>query len=493
MKTEIELIDAISKELDNLPDSPKKNQLIDRSIRYQHLGSLPTTDNHFLIAEYIRDEFFTHQRMKSGVIHCYDTNKGYWKQKDPAYFRSEVQNICKIVYEGKTNTVSVVNSVTDLAKTELIADEGMFEQQDLNVIVFSNCELRFDGKGNSQVHPHAAENYRISGIKAKYDVDATCPTFLKFMDDTFANTKNPETLKQRVLELMGMTLISSNHDAQIIFLDGVGRNGKGTLQNIMHDILGAEAYVAVEPDALKHEYNMAKIYGKLMISCGDVDTGTFLDSGAVKKISGGDPVAGRHPYGKSFDFRASATVWMAGNNGLRTKDTSFAMMSRMNIIPFVNIVNEIDRDETLGQQLKAEIPGIVNLILDAYWKRCINKKFTFSVDVESEVNKWRADNNIFQQFAEQMLGYQLGNRINLSTVVGCFSEWCNMNNFTPTSTSKLRSGLSEILREKDITIDKNHGNRWRFKNLKILSFEEEKEIRNSKEGVDFDVSKVTFL
>ena len=474
IETEITLMkdgslkDEAMNELEQVKEHTEKVAVMEASP--ERVGSWRSEDHSKLSSE-IKREYSSHLRVKSGIIHRYNEHLGYWEVVPQDEFKAAVFGFCKEHYFGSLKS-GIVNSVFDLAKMELIADKRMFESQDEKVIVFSNCEVHGDDNGNWTKHDHAAKNYRISGIQAEYDPTAECPVFMNFMDQTFANTENPETLKQRVMELMGMTLISSNQDAQIIFLDGVGSNGKGTLQHLMEDILGTEACVTMAPDAFNVAHNIAMLYGKLMVLCGDVAKGVFIDDGMVKQISGGDTVLGKSLYKDPFAFKPQSTIWMAGNNGLQTKDTSHAMLRRINVVPFPNVVSEKDRDMTLGRKLKEEVPGIVNVILKAYGDKCKRGMFTDSIDVNRAREVWKTDNNICHEFAEDAIKYKAGSKVPQSQVYSIFKMWCDERGYRSVPNSKtFRKELASVIVDNGITVDNRSGGTYVWKGMAPPKFD----------------------
>ena len=84
----------------------------------------------------------------------------------------------------------------------------------------------------------------------------------------------------------------------------------------------------------------------------------------IKALTGGDPIAARFMRQDFFEFTPQFKLIIAGNHkpGLRSVDE--AIRRRFNLIPFTVTIPPEERDDTLGEKLQAELPGILAWMIE---------------------------------------------------------------------------------------------------------------------------------
>jgi hypothetical protein len=74
-----------------------------------------------------------------------------------------------------------------------------------------------------------------------------------------------------------------------------------------------------------------------------------------------------HKFRDPFEFRPYATCWFGTNHLPHTRDFSDALFRRAMVVPFNRkFTPGVDADPRLKDKLIEELPGILNLALDAY-------------------------------------------------------------------------------------------------------------------------------
>lgn len=79
----------------------------------------------------------------------------------------------------------------------------------------------------------------------------------------------------------------------------------------------------------------------------------------IKSLTGGDRISARFMRQDFFEFTPIFKLVVAGNHkpGLRSVDE--AIRRRFHLVPFTVTIPVEERDGTLGERLKAELPGIM--------------------------------------------------------------------------------------------------------------------------------------
>lgn len=91
----------------------------------------------------------------------------------------------------------------------------------------------------------------------------------------------------------------------------------------------------------------------------------------IKTLTGGDKISAQFMRQDFFEYTPQFKLIIAGNHkpGLRSVDE--AIRRRFNLVPFTITIPPHERDETLGDKLQAELPGILAWIIEGctIWRR----------------------------------------------------------------------------------------------------------------------------
>lgn len=95
------------------------------------------------------------------------------------------------------------------------------------------------------LRPHERKDYITLGLDLDYDPDAKCPTWEQFLLQVFGDDVSLVAFLQRAI---GHSLTGDVREDAFFILYGAGSNGKSTLINIVHVLLGI--YAAKVPSEL---------------------------------------------------------------------------------------------------------------------------------------------------------------------------------------------------------------------------------------------------
>jgi putative DNA primase/helicase len=99
--------------------------------------------------------------------------------------------------------------------------------------------------------------------------------------------------------------------------------------------------------------------GARLVTAVETEEGRRWAESKIKSLTGGDRIAARFMRQDFFEFTPIFKLVVAGNHkpGLRSVDE--AIRRRFHLVPFTVTIPIEERDESLGDQLKAEWPGIL--------------------------------------------------------------------------------------------------------------------------------------
>jgi putative DNA primase/helicase len=200
-----------------------------------------------------------------------------------------------------------------------------------------------------------------------YDPSAQYPLF-----DQFLVTVQPDPDVRRLLQqLAGISLCGESNLQKLIFLYGLGANGKTTFIELMAWLLGDYSKRIATEMLMHHQRSpqgpspdIVGLKGRRLIYCNEVEEGRRLAEARVKELTGGDTLSGRTPYAKAdITFQPTHKLVMVGNHMPEVRDMSHGMWRRMLMIPFNQVISDTAQDPNLLVKLKAEGAGILNWAL----------------------------------------------------------------------------------------------------------------------------------
>jgi putative DNA primase/helicase len=205
--------------------------------------------------------------------------------------------------------------------------------------------------------------------------DSLCPTpiWSTFLKRVCRGDAEFISFLQRIL---GYALTGVTREHALFFCYGTGANGKSTLINIVvacigdyHRTAAIETFTASKID--RHPTDLAGLRGARLVTAVETEEGRRWDEAKIKALTGGDKIAARFMRQDFFEFNPNFKLLLAGNHkpGLRSVDE--AIRRRFHLLPFLAIIPPDERDDQLGEKLKAERPGILAWMIQGCldWQR----------------------------------------------------------------------------------------------------------------------------
>jgi putative DNA primase/helicase len=218
--------------------------------------------------------------------------------------------------------------------------------------------------GELRKHDRLAYMTKITGVAP--DSKCPTPTWRAFLNRIMDNHAEVIDYLQRVA---GYSLTGSTQEHALFFCYGLGANGKTTYLNALtgaagdyHKTAPIETFTASSHD--RHPTDVAGLRGARLVTAIETEEGRRWAESRIKTLTGGDKIAARFMRQDFFEYTPQFKLVIAGNHkpGLRSVDE--AIRRRFNLIPFTVTIPPEERDETLPEKLKAELPGILSWMID---------------------------------------------------------------------------------------------------------------------------------
>jgi putative DNA primase/helicase len=165
-------------------------------------------------------------------------------------------------------------------------------------------------------------------------------------------------------------LTGSTKEHCLPFWYGHGANGKGTLINVLQQIMGWEYGTALRMSNLAAKKNeddsqrriIAKLCGARLATANEGNAQVKLDMALLKNLASSDLLAGAHLYEREFTFQPSHKLIIATNHK-PDLEVDAAARRRVHLVPFDAEFTGAKEDKGLEDALRKELPGIMALMV----------------------------------------------------------------------------------------------------------------------------------
>jgi P4 family phage/plasmid primase-like protien len=236
---------------------------------------------------------------------------------------------------------------------------------------------------------HVPEFLSPVQIPVRYDPEAACPEWEKFVSEVF-----PEDAQDLAFELAADLMTPSRSAQKALLFLGEGSNGKSTALRALTAFIGSTNAAGVSLHRLESDrFATARLVGKLANICPDLPSTHLAETSIFKAITGGDRLGAEYKYREAFEFAPYCRLVFSANHVPRSGDASHAFFRRWLVIPFERIFEpdeQIPREE-LDAKLSepTELSGVLNRALDAL-ARVRREGFTESKSMREAWEEFRA-------------------------------------------------------------------------------------------------------
>jgi putative DNA primase/helicase len=319
------------------------------------------------------------------------------------------------------------------------------DQLDRNPWLFNVDNDTLDLRTND-LRRHRREDLITRLAPVSYDPDATCPTWLAFLDRIMDSNQDLIQFLQRAI---GYTLTGSARERVLFMLHGTGANGKSTLLETVAGLLGDYAKSTRAETLLVKTYDggipndLAALKGARFVSTSETEEGKRLAEALVKALTGGDTLSARFLRGEFFTFRATFKLWLATNHKPVIRGTDPAIWDRIKLVPFEIRIREEEQDKELPSKLQLERPGILTWAL----RGCLDWQQRHGLGVPTAVREatanYRRDMDVVAAFLDECCVVADGARVSARDLYKAYESWCHDSGEKPMTQKSLSLRLQE--------------------------------------------------
>lgn len=313
-----------------------------------------------------------------------------------------------------------------------------------------NCANGTVDLKTGQIRPHSRADLITHCLDTAYNPQATAPTWLKFLESTFAGDQE---LIRFVQKAVGYSLTGSTDEQVLFFCHGVGSNGKSTLLETLLLLLG-KLGIQAAPGLLmasrteRHPTDQADLFGKRMVVSQETEDGRRMNESLVKQLTGGDTIRARRMREDFWEFRPTHKLWLSTNHKPVIKGTDHAIWRRIRLIPF-NMKFTDDgangtakKDCTLKDKLRNELPGILAWTVAGClaWQK---EGLRPPAAVTRATDGYQAEMDMLAAWLDDCCVISRTADVKVSDLYSSYAAWCASNGEHPETQRKLGMRLTE--------------------------------------------------
>lgn len=307
------------------------------------------------------------------------------------------------------------------------------------------------------------------------DINAVPTTWIKFIHEIFDGDQEIIDFIQRLLGY-GITGKTTENIYPILWGEH-GQNGKGTLIEMLREILGGQMAVKLSSEFLmargfqksstSPDAELFSLRGARIAWCSETSKGERINVHRIKEISGSDTISARPPYGKEqIYFRPSHLIFILTNRRPQMPADDDALWFRTILIPFMfSFVPRPDpnkpwerlRDEELLAKLKKEAPAILAWLV----RGCLEwQKHGLKTPEKllAAAKEYRDSEDIFQDFLDENIYPEAGGFFERKSLFDRYKQWATDGEFKRMNIKHFYEELERKL-GKHSQMYGNHGSR----------------------------------
>ena len=412
-------------------------------------------------------------------------HEGKWKDKDQTIITPMVKHTIRsmselganeaVFWARKSESSKAIGSMLSLVQRErgIPVGEVMLDQDPYLL----NCPNGVVDLRNGKLMEPDPTWLCTKSTTAKYNIEASCPKFLKFLDETFQEDPGVLNFVQRWI---GYSITGDVSAQTFAIFHGMGANGKSTLVEVIQKIVGDYVRTA-PPDTFVQKQaggipnDIAALRGARMVLTTETEANARLAEARVKSMTGGDRVSARYMRGEYFEFTPTWKITISTNHRPRISGGDYGIWRRIVLVPFNNVVTPEYQNPRLQEELLCESEGILRWAVQGatMWYQDHGGRMGLQVPeaVYAETQEYREDEDILGRFialgclSKEQIDAGLRNKTLGSTMVpsgvvyNAFKDWAESQG-EQYMAKMTQTAFGRMMRERGYQPERNSKGRF---------------------------------
>jgi putative DNA primase/helicase len=324
-------------------------------------------------------------------------------------------NLAARVLRPASRTLNVWDNATQDALTTLSMINGLLV-------------LRQDGQ--AELIKHTPDYFTSVQLPYDYDSAAECPLWHCFLRDVMLKRADYILLLQQWL---GYLLRPDLRLQKFLLCVGEGANGKTVFSEVVQALVGRENCSQVPISRFGNPFALIGTLGKILnVTTEGVGMIEEVAETTLKSFTSGDRMSFERKFKDEVSDTPTAKVMICTNDLPRFNDKSQAIWRRILLVPFDKTIAEEQQVDTLANDLKKELPGLLNWAIEGLRKLNTAGRFTMPENSKSMLEEYRRDSNPARAYLLE--NYQLSNNgeyVGCETLYNDYKTYCDNKGYRP--------------------------------------------------------------
>ena len=281
------------------------------------------------------------------------------------------------------------------------------ETSDVNRIFVKNGIFN---KKTQQLEQFRQNEYRLAKIQTNYNPNAISPTitmpdgidwtFDSWLDELVDH--NPDRLTQMWQIITAALNPGRVYNKCVIFYSRQGNNGKGTLGQVLKNIIGEGLYSSVNIKNFGVRFRTQQLLGKILNIADENPVGAYIDgTDEFKAVITGDDIQIEAKGKDAYPMQVRMLNIQMMNGTLLTRDKSNSIYRRLLIVPFTHTFTGIERPYIKHDYMNRT--DVKEYILKQALEAPVVTEFIVTKENEEALYRTQVENNSVFEFFDEFL------------------------------------------------------------------------------------------
>lgn len=319
------------------------------------------------------------------------------------------------IYETMIQTIPNVNETSDANR--IFVKNGIFNKE------------------TKQLEPFTQNEYRLAKIQTSYNPNASSPTitmpdglswsFDMWLDELVDH--DPDRLTQMWQIITAALNPGRVYNKCVIFYSRQGNNGKGTLGQVLKNIIGDGLYSSVNIKNFGVRFRTQQLLGKIVNIADENPVGAYIDgTDEFKAAITGDDIQIEAKGKDAYPMQVRMLNIQMMNGTLLTRDKSNSIYRRLLIVPFKHTFTGCERPYIKHDYM--DRTDVKEYILKRALESPIVTEFITTKENDEALYRTKLENNTVIEFLDEFLPRFKWDALPTKFLYELYKSWMSKDN-----------------------------------------------------------------